>query len=83
MWADIVSVYGLTGNGMATWGKATVWPRDLLPKAVPAVGVITWNYDADVMRFFNKTGQNTILEHAKKSCWTWPAKDWRRMVSKR
>ena len=64
--ADIVFVHGLTGNGLATWEKGdTIWPRDLLPKAVPAARVITWNYDADIMRFFNKTGQNTILKHAE------------------
>ena len=64
--ADIVFVHGLTGNGLGTWEKGnTVWPRDLLPKAVPAARVITWNYDADIMRFFNKTGQNTILKHAE------------------
>lgn len=64
--ADIVFVHGLTGNGLATWEKAdTIWPRDLLPKAIPAARVITWNYDADIMRFFNKTGQNTILKHAE------------------
>lgn len=64
--ADIVFVHGLTGNGLATWEKGnTVWPRDLLPKAVPAARVITWNYDADIMRFFNKTSQNTILKHAE------------------
>ena len=64
--ADIVFVHGLTGNGLGTWEKKdTVWPRDLLPKAVPAARVITWNYDADIMRFFNKTGQNTILKHAE------------------
>ncbi len=55
--ADIVFVHGLTGNGLTTWEKAdTVWPRDLLPKVVPAARVITSNYDADIMRFFNKTG---------------------------
>lgn len=64
--ADIVFVHGLTGDGLATWEKGgTVWPRDLLPKAVPAARVITWNYEADIMRFFNKTGQNTILKHAE------------------
>ena len=64
--ADIVFVHGLTGNGLATWEKAdTVWPRDLLPKAIPGARIITWNYDADIMRFFNKTGQNTILKHAE------------------
>ena len=64
--ADIVFVHGLTGNGLGTWEKGdTVWPRDLLPKAVPAARVITWNYDADIMRFFNKTGQNTILKQAE------------------
>lgn len=64
--ADIVFLHGLTGNGIGTWEKGdTVWPRDLLPKAVPAARVITWNYDADIMRFFNKTGQNTILKHAE------------------
>ena len=64
--ADIVFVHGLTGNGLSTWEKGgIVWPRDLLPKAVPHARVITWNYDADIMRFFNKTSQNTILKHAE------------------
>ena len=40
-----------------------MWPRGLLAKAVSHARVIAWNYDADIMRFFNKTSQNTILKH--------------------
>lgn len=31
---------------------------------MPAARLITWNYDAEITRFSNKTGQNTILKHA-------------------
>lgn len=64
--ADVVFVHGLTGHGSQTWQKGGVlWPRDLLPKALPNVRVIAWNYDVDVLRFFNKTKQNSILQHAE------------------
>ena len=34
---------------------------------MPAGRVIIWNYDADIIPFFNKNGQNTILKHADNS----------------
>ena len=57
--ADIVSVHGLTGNGLGAWEKKDT--RDLLPKAVPCG-------ESDHMESCDSStrrGQNTILKHAK------------------
>ena len=70
---DIVFVHGLRGHRVRTWqkdhgkitGQETIWPKDLLPKDVPEARIITWGYDADAVRFFNKTSQSSVMNHAK------------------
>lgn len=54
-------MHGLTSNGIGRWEKEdTLWPRDLLSKAIPAAKVSIGNYNANIGRFFNKTGQIAI-----------------------
>ena len=65
--ADVVFVHGLTGHGTTSWKKGDIlWPKELLPKQLPNVRIIAWNYNVDVLRFFNsKTKEKSILQHAE------------------
>ena len=65
--ADVVFVHGLTGRGTTSWQKGDVlWPKELLPKQLPNVRIIAWNYNVDVLRFFNsKSKEKSILQHAE------------------
>ena len=73
---SIVFIHGLTGNRQSTWTKnpgkrnECFWPHELLPTTILNVRVVTWGYDADVIR---KTpmavvSTNTIEEHAEALC---------------
>ena len=65
---DVLLCTALTGNGIETWEKeGTVWLRDVLPEAIPVAHVSTGNGYADILRFCNKTGQNTILRRKEDS----------------
>ncbi|KAI0439883.1 hypothetical protein F4803DRAFT_529566 [Xylaria telfairii] len=46
---DIVAVHGLNGHREKTWTAANSvhWLRDLLPKDLPGVRVLSWGYDAN------------------------------------
>ncbi|KAJ2997857.1 hypothetical protein NUW58_g514 [Xylaria curta] len=46
---DIVAVHGLNGHREKTWTAANGvhWLRDLLPKDLPGVRVLTWGYDVN------------------------------------
>ncbi|KAI3326402.1 hypothetical protein HD806DRAFT_405775 [Xylariaceae sp. AK1471] len=46
---DIVAVHGLNGHREKTWTAANGvhWLRDLLPKDLPGIRVLTWGYDAN------------------------------------
>lgn len=51
---DIVFVHGLFGHRENTWtgrqNKDILWPRDLLPADVPNARILTFGYDADVVK---------------------------------
>ncbi|KAI9811511.1 MAG: hypothetical protein M1832_000886 [Thelocarpon impressellum] len=64
---DIVFVHGLTGKRQSTWTHANglCWPRDLLPASFPRARVLTFGYDADVVRLWGVPGANTLRDHGK------------------
>lgn len=41
------------------------WPRDLLPKDLPNIRILTYGYNADVAKAFAATNQNGLFDHAK------------------
>ncbi|KAI1124664.1 Alpha/Beta hydrolase protein [Nemania abortiva] len=45
---DIVAVHGLNGHREKTWTatNGVHWLRDLLPRDIPDIRVLTWSYDA-------------------------------------
>jgi len=55
VYASVVAVHGLDGDCMESWThrhksrfwapESTMWLKDLLPKKLPNVHVMTWQYD--------------------------------------
>ena len=68
---DIVFVHGLGGTSHGTWTKdGVLWPRDLLSKEKFSSRIMTWGYDADVMKFFGSpVSQANIQDHAQSLLW--------------
>jgi len=64
---DIVFVHGLTGNREKTWThrNGTFWPRVLLPEDFPRARIMTFGYDADVVRFWTIASSNRLDDHGK------------------
>ena len=67
---DIVFVHGLTGNAYNTWlHKETGihWPRDLLGQDIPDIRVLSFGFDADIVRFFGKgsASNGRLSNHAE------------------
>lgn len=62
---DLVFVHGLRGSRIKTWSKGDVcWPRDLLPKDISNVRVLTWGYDSSVANAFRYASKESIFGHA-------------------
>jgi protein SERAC1 len=62
-------VHGLTGNRENTWTHQNklLWPRDLLAHDIPDARVMTFGYDADVVKIWGRTpaGSNGLHGHGK------------------
>jgi pimeloyl-ACP methyl ester carboxylesterase len=63
---DICFVHGLTGNREDTWtanGERTSWPEALLPSRLQKARILTYGYDAYVLR---KTvaSSNRLIDHS-------------------
>lgn len=67
---DIVFVHGLFGHREHTWtglqNKSIMWPRDLLPTDVPNARILTFGYDADVVKLGSEAQvtNGTMESHA-------------------
>ncbi|OBT86412.1 hypothetical protein VE02_05291 [Pseudogymnoascus sp. 03VT05] len=63
---DICFVHGLTGNRDSTWTaskQSLPWPTMLLPPKLPRARLLTWGYDAYVVRV-SVTSKNRLIDHA-------------------
>jgi protein SERAC1 len=62
-----VFVHGLTGNRETTWthSNGTFWPRDLLAQAISNARIMTFGYDANVVRLWSIAGSSGLYDHGK------------------
>jgi len=63
---DICFVHGLTGNRESTWtthGQPVPWPKTLLPSNLPNARLLTYGYDAYVVRK-SVVSTNRLIHHA-------------------
>ena len=59
---SIVFVHGLQGHAMGTWATSKLsWPKDLLPKDLPAARIMTFEYDT----LMSKEPPPQVLDLAK------------------
>lgn len=65
---SIIFVHGLTGSRESTWTdkvSKVFWPKDLLAEDLPKGRVITFGYDADIIRGLSIAGNGTLRDHGK------------------
>lgn len=63
---DICFIHGLTGDRTSTWtarGESIPWPKTLLPLELHTARILTYGYDAYVVRN-TVAGTNNLLRHA-------------------
>lgn len=63
---DICFVHGLTGNRNSTWtahGRNTAWPKEFLPSRISNARILTYGYDAYVVRK-SVASSNRLIDHA-------------------
>ncbi|RDW56997.1 hypothetical protein BP6252_13950 [Coleophoma cylindrospora] len=63
---DICFIHGLTGNRNTTWtasNQSTPWPTTLLSPKLPSARLLTWGYDAYVVRK-SVASKNRLIDHA-------------------
>jgi len=63
---DICFVHGLTGNRDTTWtvnGQSTPWPKTLLPHKLKKARIVTYGYDAYIVRK-SVASSNRLSDHA-------------------
>ena len=71
---SIIFVHGLGGNRQTTWTHQnnTYWPQDLLPDQIPSSRIMTFGYDADMVKIWSigPTGSNGLHGHGKTLAFT-------------
>lgn len=63
---DICFVHGLTGDRESTWttdGHSTPWPKSLLPEKLKKARILTYGYDAYIVRKL-VASSNRLIDHA-------------------
>lgn len=63
---DICFIHGLTGDRNSSWtapGQPTPWPKTLLPSRLPKARIVTYGYDAYVVRK-SVASKNRLIDHA-------------------
>ena len=63
---DICFIHGLTGDRESTWtadGQSTPWPKTLLPPKLNKARILTYGYDAYIVRK-GVAGSNRLIDHA-------------------
>ncbi|KAB8077500.1 hypothetical protein BDV29DRAFT_56132 [Aspergillus leporis] len=63
---DICFIHGLTGDRITTWtaqGQSDPWPKTLLPSQLTTARILTYGYDAYVVRG-SVAGSNRLIDHA-------------------
>jgi hypothetical protein len=65
--SSIIFAHGLTGNREKTWThrNGIFWPATLLSEDFPHARIITFGYDADVVRFWTIASSNRLDNHGK------------------